>query len=377
MIIDPYLYVLLKAIVFIFVIIVLFLLTIITMRYVRKVNNEQYNVLSQSWETVFLSYLNGELSLTKTLKLLRIKNKYYWFWLFIEPYLESLSGDDFKIVKALCRKSGLIAHYQKQIKKGRTNKKADAARILGILKCHESINDMLKLLFSKKTFLVLAAAQGLAASGKHNTFETVARVMLANTYFTYEGATAILAGYGNNICNRIIAILGSFIDKSCHHSLADSCQLDEQHHEPDISDSVYNSILVDLLGHFRCSKSLPVLDQLLPKADYETIVHILKAYTRIGEVSDNFSVAPYLGHKYWVIRSFSAQVWPLTDDLASINIIADLLDDHHWWVRFHAAKALFSMGDKGKALLQNKTVKGKEAAADISRYILSLEGTAG
>ncbi len=377
MIIDPYLYILLQAIAVITFIIILFLIIIVTMRFVRSLNQKRYSILSKKWEIYFLDYLNGDISLDKAISLLYLKNKYHWFWIFIEPFLETLSGNDFDKTKTLCREVGLINYYKKQLKAGRKNKKADAAKVLGSLKCSESIEDMLRLLHSNNSFLILAAAQGLAASGKHDTFEAVTKVLLENTYFTYEGATATLAGYGSSVCSHIIAILNHFISEGCHQNISELCNLDEQHGTHAIPSSVYNSILVDLIGHFRCRDALPVLDQLLQKADYETTVHIFKAFTRIGSVTKNFNVTPYLNHKYWVIRSFASQVWPLTDDQSAYKIMVNLLNDHHWWVRFHAAKALFSKGDKGKNLLKKQAREGLGAPSDISRYILSREGAIG
>ncbi len=128
--------------------------------------------------------------------------------------------------------------------------------------------------------------------------------------------------------------------------------------------------MIDLIAHHRYREALPVLNKLLPKADEETTVHILKAFLRIGELPPSFNIEPYLQHKYWVVRSFSARLLKLSKKKSAIPLLEELTSDQNWWVRFHAAEALLSAGPEGPAILK-RLAKGPHAeAAGISRYLL-------
>ncbi|MDZ4132363.1 MAG: HEAT repeat domain-containing protein, partial [Dethiobacteria bacterium] len=230
------------------------------------------------------------------------------------------------------------------------------------------------LLKSKNFSTVLAAAQSLVKSGEAGTFAPAARALLKNTYFTYEGTTEVLIGYGRSICGPIMQLLKSYSLKK-NETEDDSIETVL----PKAADAggedvvAFVSIMIDLLGFHRYREALPVLAKMLESRDEEIIVHVLKAFLRIGAVPEGFNLKPYLTHKYWVIRSFSAQVWKLTGDESALPLLKNMLSDRQWWVRFHAAEALRSGGEAGFAILkQLAAAAGEDRETAISRYILDI-----
>lgn len=373
--IDPYLRILIYIIIFLAAIIILLLLVIIANRYLVMINQAKFRAKKQEWEGLYLNYLQGELDLDKIAGLMKDDKRYYWLWKFFAPYLEMLDGSDFDKTKALCREISLIGHYKQKLEHGRLSEKATAARVLGALRCKESITGMISLLGSKHQLLVQSASLGLAKSGESKTFFPAARALLDNTYFTYEGVTEILAAYGINVAPLMVRFLegetgllpGEAKDKSLKKKKK---AFDLKTVDP----SAYNSVMIDLLGFFKYHEALPALHNLLDEADPETTVHILKAFYSIGEVPDNFDLKPYLEHRYWVVRNFSAMIWRLTGDRQAISILEKLLQDQNWWVRFNAAEALYEAGESGLEILRSK-MEGPEGNADaISSYVLSRRG---
>ncbi len=373
--IDPYLKILLYITFVLAVIIILLLLVIITNRYLVSANQAKFKMKKQKWEKLYFNYLQGDLNLNEIAGSMKDEKHYYWLWKFFAPYLDMLDGSDFDKTKALCREISLIGHYRQKLQHGKLSEKATAARVLGALRCTESIPEMLNLLESKHQLLVQAAALGLAKSGDRRTFFPAARALLDNTYFTYEGATEILAAYGNYAVPLMVRFLEGETELLPGVVTGDNLKGREiVFNSKGVDPSTYKSVMIDLLGFFKYREALPSLYSLTKKADPETMVHILKAFLSIGEVPDNFDLKPYLEHRYWVVRNFSARAWKLTDDRQAIPLLEKLLEDQNWWVRFNAAEALSEAGESGLEILRIKAEGPEESAASISSYVLSRRG---
>ncbi len=371
---DPYLRILNILICSTAALIIAMLLLIIIMRVFSYLSEQRYQRDALQWEAAYLGYLQGENDLETTLAVFGHKYNYNWLRRFFSSYLEALAGDDFQKTKQLCREIGMISYYRTQLTLGRETEKAAAAGILGSLHCRESIPERLALLKSKNFSAVLAAAQSLVKSGEAGTFTPAARALLKNTYFTYEGTTEVLIGYGRSICGPIMQLLKSYSLKK-----PEAKDVSFQPVLPAAADAeredivAFISIMIDLLGFHRYFEALPILAKVLESRDEEITVHVLKAFLRIGDVPGGFDLKPYLTHKYWVIRNFSAQVWKLTGDESALPLLKDMLSDRQWWVRFHAAEALRNSGNTGFEILkQLAAAAGEDRASAISRYILDI-----
>ena len=368
---DPYLYNLLIIIAVLGGSVILIFSVLVLVRFLSVRNRQKYREKAEQWENIYLDYLHGDLSLQEAAASMGDEKRYYWLWRFFAPYLGALSGADFAKTKDLCRETGLIAHYRKKLKTGSIPGKAQAARVLGSLRCHESLPEMLSLLESKNPLLVQAAAQGLARSGKPETLFPAARALLRHTFFTYEGASEILAGYGREVCPLITDHLKEETARIPEPKKDSRGRTSKKRPpEKEVDHSIYLAIMIDLLGHFQYREALPLLKELLGKADEEVTVHILKAFLRLGEVPEGFDLKPFLKHHYWVVRNFSAKAWKLTGDREALPILEELLSDRNWWVRFHAAEALRSAGDAGQRLLEEKAKSEEQKAAEVSSYAL-------
>ncbi len=371
MVIDPYLWILIIFVLACTAVVLLFLLAIVILRYLSYTNEERFRHLDTEWENIFLKFIAGGLTMEETIPHFSGGVKYSWLRRFFQPYLETLNGEDFERTKDLCRETGMINHYQRMVIYGNAPDKAIAARILGSLRCRMSISERIILLESRNPIIVQAAAQGLAVSGELETFSRVAKALLNNTFFTYEGSTEILAAYGREICKPITEMLEEVLQKP---ALLENSQGEKKpkktHQRNKIPVGVYVSTMVDLLGHYRYSEALPLLNDLLEIADEEITVHILKAFVRIGEVPKNFGVTPFLNHRYWVVRNFAAQTCRISKDPEVIPMLEKLLEDRNWWVRYHSALSLLSFGREGYEVLERRTAASSGTVSDIGSYIL-------
>lgn len=369
---DPYLLVLIKIIILIGALVLVILTAIIIMRLKAEYDQKKYKLWEAEIEAFYLDYLLGDRSIAALPQKFKQEKHYYWQRRFFTPYLETLDGADFEATKALCRETGLITYHRSELLKGSKLERAVAAKFLGILRYRESVPERIRLLKSKDQLLVLAAAQGLTVSENPSSFETVLKALLYDTYYTYEGVTEILSRYGSEICEPISAVLEKYISETRFEKAAGS---EERAKKVSTAHGVDYTVLViimiDLLGHYRYRKGLPLLARLLNQADTETIIHVFKAFLRIGEVPANFDVKPYLVHEAWPVRSFAAQVAVIGQDNAALPLLDQLLTDSQWWVRYYAALALLSYGDQGLAILKRRAGGPDAEASAVSNYILS------
>ena len=372
--IDPYLRVLLIFSAAVGILILLFILLIIILRVRHVVNEKRFRSKSRLWEGYFFDYLQGEIPLDNTVKYFKRETNYNWLRLFFTAFLEKLDGPDFEKTKILCQKIGLIDYYRKKLHHSTNAGKALAAKTLGALRHQESVPQMVRLLRSNNPVLVQAAADGLSKSGDTDSFIRVARALLKNTYFTYEGTAEILTGYGEKIC----PIINQFLKEESQNISPETSRQGRRksrrlYNKKSPDRAVLISLMVNLIGYYRYEKALPQLDNLLKSSDEETTVHILKTFMRIEKVPPNLDIKPFLTHYYWVIRSFGAQIWIFTGDSSALPQLEKMLSDRHWWVRFHTASALKKAGTNGLDILKRKTAEETGAAADISRYVINLK----
>ncbi len=375
---DPFLRILIYSIYSIIAIILFFLAAIVFLRVKVDREEREYKICEEEWEAIYISYILGKSELDYVKNQFLKTKRYGFYQRFFTPYLEMLDGKDFEATKELCREISIIGHYRKKLLKRNLYDKATAAKMLGDFRCYQSVPERIRMLKSKNHLLVLAAAQGLAVSNNPRAFRPVLKALLSNTYFTYEGTTEILSRFGSEICKPITALLDEYSrgiipatlkpprkKKSTFGSLLPKAKA------ATVNRTLLVIILIDLLGHYRYAEALPVLNRLLVRADTETIVHILKAYLRIGKLPAQFNPELYLVHDDWVIRNFAIQVSKMAPDEELIPKLDQLLDDENWWVRYHAAKAILALGSAGYSLLTLRANGSETESATIAAYVLA------
>ncbi len=373
---DPYLKYIIVFIVITGALILAILLTIVLIRLSAFLNENKFRVKAEEWENAFLNYLEGDYNLEESVRIFGREKNYNWIWIFFYPYLNLLSGSDLNKTLALCHAIGLVAYNKSKLRLGSVNEKASAARALGSLRSREAIPEMFNFLQSKNPLLVQATAHGLARPEYLDTFDPVARALISNTNFTFEGISEILSGYGKEVCAVIVEMLKDKTAQRPQHDLAFNSRVKKNFHLTDQVDPYsfvnyyYVLIMIDLLGYFRYERAVQLLNNMLDTADAETTVHILKSFKRMGTVPPNFDIKLFLDHQYWVVRSFAAQLCSLAADVSYNPKLESLLSDPHWWVRYHAAEALRSTGREGLDVLSRKADQSTGVSAAISRYIL-------
>lgn len=76
----------------------------------------------------------------------------------------------------------------------------------------------------------------------------------------------------------------------------------------------------------------------------------------------------------WEVRAQAVLCASQLGSSALIPRLEKLLQDEHWWVRFHAAEALFKLGEAGMKALHQAARGASARAADIAGGLLREKG---
>jgi HEAT repeat protein len=78
----------------------------------------------------------------------------------------------------------------------------------------------------------------------------------------------------------------------------------------------------------------------------------------------------------WEVRAQAALCASQLGSPVVIPRLESLLQDEHWWVRFHAAEALFRLGEDGLKSLRRAARGVSTRAAEIAAGLLREKGVA-
>lgn len=105
----------------------------------------------------------------------------------------------------------------------------------------------------------------------------------------------------------------------------------------------------------------------------EIMISSLKASSNLGGIQDEQYYRTLLeisGHKFWVVRAFTAKVLAFYNQMSSTDALKDLLRDSNWRVRNNAGEALLYMGSNGMVALADMLDDDDRFARDMSWQVL-------
>ncbi|MFC1563280.1 HEAT repeat domain-containing protein [candidate division KSB1 bacterium] len=313
------------------------------------------------WEDSVLDYLmRGEtpyvfgLNETERDLLFNIKQKdFQIFGEFIENYLVDLRGEEYsKIVQFLYNLNYdkiLINALKKSDKWG----KAYAARFLGLIKCKEAEEELLKLIDHKSPIVYLNTYEALNRIGSREDLPGMIESALANRNISNTKIVEIILGFGSEIDQ----ILTSFLKKQ------------------EIT-SYNKALIIDILNYRNVVESANITLRLARKTDDQDLkIKCIKALGTFEDPSAVYFLMECLKDENWIIRSQAA------NSLGKIgleNTIPELKNliytDDNYWVIWYSAIALGAFGDVGEDVLKELLDDPpNEISMKIIQYILAAE----
>lgn len=294
--------------------------------------------------------------------------------------LPKVRGDYAEKVVHLMREMGLRDRCLAQLHSHKWWKRADAAAVLGWFKEPQVVTALERALDDPQVEVRLEAARALAQlKAVQSVAGLVARLAVVDASHSL-GVKEIFRSLGTGAVPELLGVL-----------------------ESDVPEHV-KILAADALGHIGDPRAVPALLKLFhtPGRKGGDTIHEHKArrgraYAERSQPT-NASVALRLAvmqalsvlvdpraldailaaleDPVWEVRAQAAHCASQLGSNAAIPKLETLLHDEHWWVRFHAAEALFKLGEAGvQALLQ--AARGTSArAADIAVGLLREKGVA-
>ncbi len=311
----------------------------------QKSRKRQFEI----WENLTLKYLSGEVSIEGIGKV--VKSKYFdLFAEFIEKYLETLKGEDFKNLTFLLKKMGLFDYNLMRLDSKKKWHKVYAAFFLGLMRDKEAVPGLQKGLKDKNYLVSFACASALAKIREKQHLVETLTLLTKREDLGPDKAAEILLEFGNGICSE----LNRLLDKEDIHAK-------------------WKYLIIDLLGYWKYLESGPNLLKLLNNSkDSEIKIKSIKAMGELSYIEGAPSLAVHLDNENWLIRSEAARALGKIGASEYSDKMIKRLSDKNWWVRYNAARALASFGEEGITLLKKMSAQDKDSEARcISAHILS------
>ncbi|MGY6552874.1 MAG: HEAT repeat domain-containing protein [Erythrobacter sp.] len=105
--------------------------------------------------------------------------------------------------------------------------------------------------------------------------------------------------------------------------------------------------------------------------DSDLLARIHHALGRIGHPSGHKAILQGLVSPAWQVRAAAAQAAGSNGLVEAVELLGDLLEDTHWWVRFRAGDALWRLGNKGRDVLEKTARDGELIARDAAQAMLA------
>ncbi len=328
---------------------------------------------------VALEYMEEPETLPAFKAQLKASDKKLLIRVFIE-LLPKLKGDYASLVVNLMRELGILDRGIKELSSPKWWKRAEACSALGYFDDPTVISALENALDDPIVSVRLEAARSLSKlNAVQSVAGLVARLAMVDPSHSL-GVTQIFRSLGSRAVLELVAVLDS-----------------------DVSDNV-KVLAADALGYIGDSRVLPSLLRHFDSSDIGDVqsggthfisrgrgfsanpqpirrsitlqMTLMQALTRLGDEAGARAIERAMDDPVWEMRAQAAQCIGQMSWRHAIPKLERLLHDNHWWVRYHAAEALFRLGVRGRKTLMAAAIGHSPRAAEIASGILREKGVA-
>ncbi len=269
---------------------------------------------------------------------------------FLIYYLETIKGQNWKIICQIFRKAGLVQRELEILQTDENNWRcAMAAYRLGQVKAKEALQTLQQAVRSENNMLAYSAAASiLNLEDKESTYETL-KYLLSHKNFSEEQFAEIILGHGSLVTSELIDLT----------SLYEKLPLTRY-------------MIIDFFGYFKTLNAAPFLIKLLKNSkETEEKIRLVKALGNIMSIEAIPILKSCLKEENPIIRSQAAKALGNFEDEENICFLEPLLEDRDWWCRNHATIGIIKVGETGKTFLQKKYEETQDPyAKDMINQIL-------
>lgn len=380
------------------------------------------------WEQNLLPLILDEANISTLLKTIK-KSEYEMFGEFITPYLNDTKGDSLDRMINILREIGVARRERHKLRHSTSTwRRALAVQRLGAFKDFHNIEALVNALHDKDITVALNAAGALLKMGDRQLLKKVISFLLKSERITEELFAEVLLKFersinletflsqkidkypipsrlkitnlikhvtrtesGAKLINRLkfskkaVSIIledqdlaGELIDEIIlAYKKNGSIDLEKILNKKELEFPVSSRIkMIDFIGYINRVEGIPVLIDILKKSkNNEEIISVIKALGNLEAEDSSPLLFDRLKSKHPVIRAQAAKALGVFKDERAAKPISRLLEDKDWWCRYHAASAIYQMGEAGKECLQNflNITKDPYAKGIITQFLYKAQ----
>lgn len=140
------------------------------------------------------------------------------------------------------------------------------------------------------------------------------------------------------------------------------------------SDVSIRAACIAALGSIGSLKSVDDLIAAMRDSDPVVIMQSLDALGKIGDARAIYNAILLMKHDHPGIRAKASHLLGILQQPAAIPSLSENMDDEKWIVRFHAARALYSIGERGIAILRAHAANNDRSGVIATQILAEMGG---
>ena len=296
----------------------LMLLAIVALRARLWRRRKHEHAVIEHWRPVLAQCVDG---VPRDLPTLRAAEREVFLRLW-NHFFESLRGTAGLHLVELARKLDMDGYAGRLLERGNPRERLLATLTLGHLRDGTRFDGLRALTTDPSPLLSLAAARACVEIDADEALAWLMPVIAAREDWPLARVSTVLAEAG---ANRITQPLADAFERAAA--------------APDPAPRVAR--LQRLMEVAHAERMMPAVRRVLRSAtDEQVIASCLNALVEPGDVE---AVRTYCAHPAWPVRMAAARALGRLGTPDDRRRLVDMLEDRHWWVRYHAAQALIAM----------------------------------
>ena len=258
-----------------------------------------------------------------------------------------LRGEELQRVAKLAEELGLVRAERRRLRSPLATERAEAVKNLGLLRAHEALPALLRLLVKDRRRAVRWA--GARAVGEIGGRDAV------------EGLLAMLEDRDSGLVRNAQEVLLETAPEAGREIVR---------HARTTKSASARLAAVELLGALRDTGASELLLELADAPDAELRTKVVKAAAALCDPRFLDTFRRSLSDPVWSVRCQAANGLGAIGDVDAIADLFEAMGDEAWWVRFNAASALAELGPPGRAALAEATTDSDLRLQEVARYVL-------
>lgn len=266
-------------------------------------------------------------------------------------YSNIISGEGKERLLSISRQTGILEKNLELMHKRSWWKQAMGAYFIGQVEAKEGVPILLEKIDSKEQELSYIAKRSLI---KISGTKYLEQIMEKEVYS------------GIKTKNRVMSLIEN-IEEDIYPTMEKLF---------DRENTFLSIIALESLGNRKDERVIPYIKKYIFNQEKELRISSIKAAMSIGDIGDDeyfWYLLKLENDESWEVRAFFAKLLGIFKRIESVDVLARLLTDENWYVRFNAGESLLNQGEIGILTLSEMLFSEDKFASDRAFDIIQRE----